>query len=159
MTKRILLLPTLLFLAAPAALMAQEGEAAGMAMEEDVDMTIVDADGIEYAPMEVPGFDSGMEIAVLNGDPSAEGPYVLRLTFPDGYRFPPHWHPKTENLTVIQGTLLLAMGETVDDTALQQYSPGDYIHIPAGNRHYGGATGWTEIQLHGIGPFEINLVE
>lgn len=158
MTKR-LLLPALLIFAAPAALLAQDEEPAGMAMEGDVAMTIVDADAIEYAPMEVPGFETGMEIAVLSGDPSADSPYVLRLTFPDGYRFPAHWHPKTEDLTVIQGTLLLGMGDAMDESALEEYTAGDYLHIPAGNRHFGGASGWTEIQLHGVGPFEIKLVE
>lgn len=160
MTRHRLLFPVLLLVSAPTALFAQAEESADMAMEEgQARMVMVSADEIEYAPLEVPGFDSGMELAVLSGDPSSESAYVLRLTFPDGYRFPAHWHPKTENLTVIQGTLLLGMGETVDDESLVAYTPGDFLHIPAKNAHFGGATGWTEIQLHGIGPFEIKLVE
>ena len=159
MTHRTLLYAILMFLLAPAsALFAQDdGAPAEMAMEEP-DVLIVSSGTIEYAPIEVPGFDSGMQIAVLSGDPNGDGPYVLRLAFPDGYRFPPHWHPMTENVTVLEGTFLLAMGDEVDETAIREYAPGDYLYIPAEHPHFGGAKGYTEIQLHGMGPFEITVV-
>ena len=121
--------------------------------------TMVMAEDLEYAPIEVPGFDSGMQIAGLYGDFMAEGPYALRLSFPDGYRFPPHFHPMAENLTVLEGTLLLAMGEAADEGRLARYGVGDFLNIPAEHPHYGGASGYTVIQLHGEGPFEILLVE
>src|SRR5262245_3228339 len=38
----------------------------------------------------------GAEAAVLFGDPSKEGLFVLRLKFPKGYRVPPHKHPVDE---------------------------------------------------------------
>ena len=58
-----------------------------------------------------PGFPTGMKIAVIDGDPNAEsGWYVIRLQFPDGYKFPPHFHPQAENLTVLSGTFILGMG-------------------------------------------------
>jgi len=41
--------------------------------------------GAHFAP---PGFDPGMKLAVLSGDPGAKGPYVVRLQFPAGYSFP-----------------------------------------------------------------------
>lgn len=159
MTHRTLLSATLMFLLAPAsALFAQDAAAPDeMAMEEP-EVLIVSSETIEYAPIEVPGFDSGMQIAVLSGDPGADGPYVLRLAFPDGYRFPPHWHPMTENVTVLEGTFLVAMGDTVDESAITEYEPGDYLYIPAEHPHFGGAKGDTQIQLHGMGPFEINVV-
>ncbi len=56
----------------------------------------------------------GAKLAVLDGDPSKEGPFVMRLRLPDGYSIPPHTHPKTERLTVITGTFNIAMGETPD---------------------------------------------
>ena len=121
--------------------------------------TMVMADGLEFAPLEVPGFASGMQVAGLYGDFAADGPYALRLSFPDGYRFPPHFHPRDENLTVLSGTLLLAMGDTADESQLVSYGPGDFLNLPAENPHFGGAAGYTVIQLHGIGPFEILLVE
>lgn len=114
---------------------------------------------LAWQPIEVPGFDSGMEIAVIRGDPAVAGePYTLRLRFPDGYRFPPHWHPVAENVTVIEGTFLLAMGETAMEREHKQYRPGDYLYIEGKHPHFGGAIGRTVIQLHGSGPFDIIVV-
>lgn len=122
-------------------------------------MSAVSAKSITFADIAVPGFDPGMKIAVIDGNPDADGPYTLRLAFPAGYRFPPHFHPMTENLTVLSGTLLLGMGDRADDSKLQAYEAGDYLHLPAIKPHFGGARGATVIQLHGQGPFKINLVQ
>ncbi len=121
--------------------------------------TIITSGDLEYSPIEVPGFDSGMQIAAIVGDFSQEGPYSLRLSFPDGYRFPAHFHPMDENITVLEGTLLLAMGDTADESQLVAYRPGDFLVMPAEHPHFGGATGHTVIQLHGVGPFAILLSE
>lgn len=51
-----------------------------------------------------PSLPKGALVAVLEGDPSKEGPFVFRAKLPDGYRVPPHTHPKTERVTVISGT-------------------------------------------------------
>ena len=126
----------------------------------DPAMHDVAAADLAYAAIEVPGFASGMKIAALHGDPSvADQSYTLRLWFPDGYMFPPHWHPRAENVTVMQGTLLLAMGDRFDASKVAKYNPGDYLFIAAENPHFGGAQGETVLQLHGIGPFEIVVVE
>ena len=115
------------------------------------------ASALTWGDLVVPGFNPGAKITVLNGDPAAAGPYTLRLRFPDGYEFPVHWHPGVENLTVLSGTFLLSMGNTADRTSQRAYGPGDYLYIPARMSHFGGARGETVIQLHGIGPFAINL--
>lgn len=121
--------------------------------------TATPATQLAWQAIEVPGFVSGMEIAVIRGDPGVEGePYTIRLRFPDGYRFPPHWHPVAENLTVIEGTFLLAMGEEAVEGQLTTYRPGDYLYIAGRHPHFGGASGRTVIQLHGSGPFDIIVV-
>jgi quercetin dioxygenase-like cupin family protein len=62
------------------------------------------AAALQWAPIQPEGFAPGMEIAVLSGDPAvADQTYTIRLRFKDGYRFPAHYHPKTENLTVLRG--------------------------------------------------------
>ena len=120
---------------------------------------IVRVSELEFADIQPEGFDPGMKIASLLGDPSvADEPYVIRLSFEEGYRFPPHYHPKAENLTVLSGELLLAMGEMADESQLQSYTAGDVLHIPPTHPHFGGAATETVIQLHGVGPFEILLV-
>ena len=59
----------------------------------------------------------GAKIAVLEGDPGKEGPFLFRVKVPNGYRIPPHTHPKTERVTVIAGTFYLGMGEKFDMSA------------------------------------------
>ncbi|HSJ63500.1 MAG TPA: cupin domain-containing protein [Gemmatimonadaceae bacterium] len=122
-------------------------------------MTAKSAAALEWSPIQPTGFDPGMEITVIEGDPeAADKPYTLRLRLKDGYRFPAHYHPKAENVTVLSGTFLLAMGSTPSDQ-LKTYAPGDFLHIPPSQPHYGGARGVTVIQLHGDGPFEIILAK
>ena len=110
-----------------------------------------------WVPLSVPGFDPGTQLAVINGDPSKAGEYTLRLKFPAGYRFPVHWHPGAENLTVLSGAFLFAPGNVADWSQVKTYGPGDYIYAPARHPHYGGAQTETVIELHGNGPFAINL--
>lgn len=120
------------------------------------DMQMNAAAGMAFQPLEVPGFKSGMQVAVLHGDPGAKGDYTIRLKFPAGYTFPAHYHPNAEHLTVLSGTFLLSMGAK-EGGPLREYMPGDFLYLPAKKPHYGGARTETVIQLHGIGPFEIKL--
>jgi quercetin dioxygenase-like cupin family protein len=121
---------------------------------------VVSPDKLTWAPIQPPGFDAGAQIAALHGDPNATtGSYVIRLWFPDGYRFPPHWHPNAENLTVLEGEFFLGMGDTADDSKLMSYRPGTFMFIPARNVHFGKVTGKTVIQLHGQAPFTIELAK
>lgn len=122
-------------------------------------LNAVAAKSLNWIDADVPGFAPGMKMAVVQGNPEEAGPYTMRLSFPDGYQFPAHWHPMAENVTVLSGVLQLAMGERPDASKLKAYGPGDYLHIPAKHPHFGGAQGYTVIQLHGQGPFAINLVQ
>jgi uncharacterized protein (TIGR02246 family) len=120
------------------------------------EMVMNTAAGMVFQPFETPGFKSGMQLAVIHGDPMGKGDYTIRLKFPAGYTFPAHYHPNAEHLTVLSGTFQLAMGEK-QGAMLREYQPGDFLYIPPKKPHYGGAKGETVIQLHGIGPFEIKL--
>jgi quercetin dioxygenase-like cupin family protein len=105
-----------------------------------------------------PALPRGAKVAVLEGDPAKEGPFVMRLLFPDGYHIPAHTHPKTERVTVISGALYLAMGDKLDRSAAQKLSTGTYGFWPAGMKHAAWANSETVIQVHGIGPWTINYV-
>lgn len=156
--KRIVFLAFTALVALPALGLAQE--VAAYIEKERGPHKIVSSDAVMYDPIDVPGFDPGMEIAVLHGDPMEEaGDYTIRLKFPDGYRFPAHYHPLAEHVTVLSGTFLLAMGELENYEAVKTYAPGSFLYIPAEDPHFGGATGETVIQLHGEAPFEIILVD
>jgi hypothetical protein len=56
-----------------------------------------------------PSLPKGAKIAIVEGDPSKEGPFVFRVKAPDGYRIPPHTHSKMERVTVISGTFNIGM--------------------------------------------------
>lgn len=100
----------------------------------------------------------GAKIAVLEGDPDKKGLFVFRLKLPDGYRVPAHTHPKTERITVLEGTFNVGMGKTFDQNATKPMSPGTYGYWPAGMTHYVWAKDETILQYHGEGPWTINYV-
>jgi len=67
---------------------------------------------------------AGAKVAVLEGDPSKEGFFTMRLLLPDGFKIQPHWHPKVEHVTVISGTFNVGMGEKFDQTATKAMPAG-----------------------------------
>jgi ketosteroid isomerase-like protein/quercetin dioxygenase-like cupin family protein len=105
-----------------------------------------------------PGLPAGARVAVVSGDPSAPGPFVLRAQVPAGYRVPPHWHPTAENLTVLSGTVALGMGDTMDDKTMTTLAAGGYAVLPADMRHSFAARTAATFQIHGSGPFAISYV-
>ena len=127
------------------------------AASEMGDGQLIGNDKIVFNDFSVPGFDPGVKLAVVHGDPMGKGDYTMRLMFPDGYKFPVHFHPGAEHLTVISGTFLLAMGTDGDWSKVQTYAPGSFIYAPARHPHYGGARGVTVVQLHGQAPFAVVL--
>src|SRR5262249_45337538 len=105
-----------------------------------------------------PSLPAGAMIAFLEGDPSKEGPFVFRLKLPDGYRVPPHTHPKSERVTVISGTFNIGMGDTFDPEATKPMPAGAYGYWPAGMKHFVWAKGETVLQFHGMGPWSIQYL-
>src|SRR5262245_31791951 len=101
---------------------------------------------------------SGSKLAVLEGDPTKEGPFVMRAWLPDGYRIPPHTHPKTERLTVISGTFHIGMGDKFDTSEGRAMPAGSFGYWAAGMKHFGWAQGDTVVQVHGTGPWSIQYV-
>lgn len=104
-----------------------------------------------------PVLPKGARIAVLHGDPTKPGPYTARLKAPNGYKIPPHWHTQDEQLTVVQGTLLLRMGESMQSEP-HALGVGDFHYLPGGMRHSAEAKGETIVQITGWGPFDISYV-
>jgi quercetin dioxygenase-like cupin family protein len=105
-----------------------------------------------------PSLPKGAQIAVLEGDPSQEGMFVFRVKVPDGYRIPPHTHPKMERVTVIAGTFNIGMGEKFDEKLLKPMPTGTYGYWDSGMKHFVQAKGETIAQFHGMGPWKIEYV-
>ena len=98
------------------------------------------------------------EIAVVTGDPSKEGPYVMRLKAAAGFKIMPHTHPNTENVTVISGTFNLGTGAKFDEAKLEPIKAGGFVQVPSGMEHYVLTSEDTLIQLHGVGPTGITYI-
>jgi quercetin dioxygenase-like cupin family protein len=100
----------------------------------------------------------GAKIAILEGDPSKEGPFVFRIKAPDGYRIPPHTHPKMERVTVISGTFNIGMGRKFDQAATQAMPAGTYGYWEPNMEHFVWIKGETVAQFHGMDPWVIKYV-
>jgi ketosteroid isomerase-like protein len=105
-----------------------------------------------------PSLPPGSRLAVLSGDPSKPGPFVIRAQVPAGYRVPPHWHPTDENLTILTGTVAIGMGDTADESTMQNVASGGLVVLPANMRHTFLARTAATFQVHGMGPFAVNYV-
>ncbi|MEP7346362.1 MAG: cupin domain-containing protein [Gemmatimonadaceae bacterium] len=102
---------------------------------------------------------AGAQLAILLGDPAAEGPYAMRIRFAANTRVPPHTHPEARTYTVLAGEWKLGFGETFDAAQLRSYPAGSLYRLPADVVHY-QASGATEtiIQIQGRGPTATKLV-
>jgi len=101
---------------------------------------------------------AGARLAVLDGDPTKAGPFIMRLSMPAGYRIPPHFHQVDEHVTVISGTFQVGMGDAFDRGKLTTLPPGTFGVIPPGMHHFARADKATVIQLHGMGPWGLTYV-
>jgi hypothetical protein len=133
------------------------GDEATAAQHKDRDFEAFPADKIVWkdGPASLP---KGAQIAVLEGDPSKEGPFVFRVKVPDGYRIPPHTHPKTERVTIISGTFNIGMGDKFDEKMMKVLPAGTYGCWEAGMKHFVCVKGETVVQFHGMGPWSINYL-
>ena len=102
-----------------------------------------------------PGLPMGAKFVVLDGDPSKEGLFTIRAILPAGYKVPAHWHPSTENVTVIEGTLYMGMGEKLDESKAMALTAGGFTAMQAKTAHYAFTKDGATIQVHAMGPFAI----
>ena len=102
--------------------------------------------------------EEGAEYAVLEGDPSKNELFTMRLRLPDGFRIMPHTHPNVERATVLSGTLHFGHGDTFDEGAARRLDAGSYLAMPPEMEHFAYAQGETVLQLTSIGPWEINYI-
>jgi hypothetical protein len=104
-----------------------------------------------------PVFPKGAQMTVLHGDPSKKMQYAVRLKMPDGYKIAPHWHTLDEQLTILQGTFVLHMGDSMDAPA-HNLDAGAFHFLPGKMHHAAEAKGETILELHAMGPFDIHYL-
>ncbi|MBG0795045.1 cupin domain-containing protein [Methylocystis sp. H62] len=110
----------------------------------------------EAAPSSLPG---GAEMAVLYGDPSREGDFVVRIKAPKGYRVPPHTHSKPELVTIISGAFSFGRGQAADRATVEKLPAGSFISMPAGVLHYVFVDEDSVLQINATGPWQIDYYD
>lgn len=118
---------------------------------------MVGPDELEWNP--VGSMPAGATAAVLEGDPGSEDDFTMRIRFPADYVIPLHTHPAVERVTVLEGTLYFAVGDTFDRSQAEALPPGALAVMEPGVPMYG----FTEdepvvIQLNSRGPWGIQYV-
>lgn len=106
-----------------------------------------------------PVLPKGVQIAVLRGNPFAEGMATVRLKIPPNTVIAPHWHPTIESFSVLQGRFYVGMGDRVDKSHAVALPAMGFASMPATHHHYAytGNEG-ALIDLSFYGPFQIYYV-
>jgi quercetin dioxygenase-like cupin family protein len=97
-------------------------------------------------------------MAVVSGDPSQGQPFDVRLSFPNGYRIPPHFHPTDETVSVKKGTFLVGMGDRFNLKETKPMKAGAHATMPAEQHHFAMARGKTIVDVKAMGPFAMTYV-
>jgi quercetin dioxygenase-like cupin family protein len=103
-------------------------------------------------------FPAGAQMAVISGDPSQTGLYVVRIKLPADYKIPAHNHPTSEYVTVLSGDFHIGMGDRLDVQKGQLLQAGGFAEAPSKMNHYAWSSDGAIIQVHGEGPFAITYV-
>jgi quercetin dioxygenase-like cupin family protein len=96
----------------------------------------------------------GAEMAVLHGDPTQAGEYVIRFRTHREIFVPWHWHRQDEHIVVVAGPFSLSINNERSELA-----PGSHAVIPATVRHCAWYGAGTVIEVSGMGPFESIYVD
>ncbi|HEX4632382.1 MAG TPA: cupin domain-containing protein, partial [Gemmatimonadales bacterium] len=118
------------------------------------DHVVVTPDQLHWTP-----YYAGGEQAILLGDPSRPGPYVLRVRFPAGLHIQPHYHLDNRIVQVLSGTMYFALGASGDTSKMRAIPVGSMWTEPARMIHYAWTgTGEVVLQVVGTGPTETKSV-
>jgi len=106
---------------------------------------------IDWKPF--PAFPPSARLAVLVGEPTQAGPYVIRVKVPSGVKLMPHRHPEDRIYTVMSGVFYIGLGEQFDGDKVKAYPPGSVIVLPGDTWHFHWAkSGEYVTQITAIGP-------
>jgi len=107
-----------------------------------------------------PSFPPAARLAVLVGDPSKPGPYLIRVRLPAGTRMMPHKHAEDRVYTVISGIFYIGLGEEFDESKLTAHAPGTVLVLPSGQAHFHWAkSGEYVTQVSAIGPLGLAYID
>lgn len=107
------------------------------------------------APASLP---PGTRMLLLEGHPGTAGFFTTRLRLSAGARLQPHWHPADERVTIVSGLVRVGFGDRFDEKTMATFGPGSVYLNPAKSHHYVWVVEPTEMQLTGMGPWELHLL-
>ena len=95
----------------------------------------------------------GSEQAVLVGDPSKPGLYIVLTKWLPNRNSRPHSHPNDRFITVLKGTWWVNTGSNYDPAGMKPVPAGSYVVHYGGQIHYDGAKDEEVIlEIVGMGP-------
>jgi hypothetical protein len=98
-------------------------------------------------------FPPSVRLAVIVGQPSQPGLYVIRVKVPHGVMLMPHKHPEDRVYTVMSGIFYIGLGEQFDGEKVQAFPAGSVIVLPGDIYHFHWAkSGEYVTQVTAIGP-------
>ena len=96
---------------------------------------------------------TGAEQAILLGDPSKQGLYIVLQKWLPHNNSRPHSHPNDRYITVLKGTWWVNTGANYDPDGMKPLPTGSYVVHTGGQIHYDGAKDEECIlQIVGMGP-------
>jgi quercetin dioxygenase-like cupin family protein len=116
-----------------------------------------EAASIVYRPAP-PNMPAGVEMAVLEGDPRAEGMFTLRLKAPPGFVLPPHTHPVDERVTVLSGSIAVGFGTSVQREQAKRFGAGSFYVNPPDQAHYVFSDEGVVLQITAMGPWRVEPI-
>ena len=95
----------------------------------------------------------GAKMAVLQGDPSKPGLYVVLVKWTPHHMSRPHWHPNDRFITVISGTWWVGTGAKFDPDKTVPMPAGTFVTHFGKQTHYDGAKDSEAVlEIVGDGP-------
>ena len=124
---------------------------------DQADFRAILPEDIDWKPF--PAFPPPARLAVLVGQPSECGPYMIRVKVPGGVKLMPHKHPEDRIYTVISGIFYIGLGLEFDADKLEAYPPGSVIVLPGNSPHFHWAkSGEYVTQVTAIGPLGMEYI-
>jgi quercetin dioxygenase-like cupin family protein len=113
---------------------------------------------IEWRPF--PAFPPSARLAVVVGQPTEPGLYVIRVKVPAGVKLMPHRHPEDRVYTVISGVFYIGLGDRFDADELEAHPPGSVVVLPGNTSHFHWAkSGEYVTQVTAIGPLGLDYLD
>jgi len=100
--------------------------------------------------------EAGLRTAVLHGDPTKTGTYIMLVKWSPHHMSHPHFHPNDRFITVVSGTWWVGTGTKYDPNSTVAMPAGSFVTHFGKQVHYDGAKDEeVTLEIVGEGPATI----